>query len=170
MLDLNKLERELQKHSMVAAAEVYTSIDGVLTADVVQKIAIARVVGDKESHYIDAQGNDMPLSQNYSARVPMVEGVVNNANRNKITTVLQAIAKDEFLTKSITGIVVQPDQTLVMKSRNHNFDILFGRSSEVERKFANYKAFLHYASKDTLIETYKTINLKFTQQVVCTKF
>ncbi|HEU4497334.1 MAG TPA: cell division protein FtsQ, partial [Flavobacterium sp.] len=32
-----------------------------------------------------------------------------------------------------------------------------------------YKAFFQKAVQDSLINNYKTVNLKFTQQVVCTK-
>lgn len=170
ILDLNRLELELSKHDMIAEAQVYTTVDGVLMADVVQKVAIARVNSDRGSHYLDTKGDDMPMSESFSARVPVIDGVVNNANRANITRVLSAISEDDFLKTSITGIVIQPDQTLILKNRNHDFDILFGRCDEVERKFANYKAFLHYAKNDTLIDSYKTINLRFTQQVVCTKF
>jgi cell division protein FtsQ len=58
---------------------------------------------------------------------------------------------------------------LKMRSRNYSYEIQFGRPINIEKKFNNYKAFLQDAVKDTLIEQYKTINLKFTQQVVCTK-
>ena len=40
---------------------------------------------------------------------------------------------------------------------------------EIEKKFDNYKAFVHYSKNDTLIGYYKNVNLRFTEQVVCTK-
>ena len=39
----------------------------------------------------------------------------------------------------------------------------------IDKKFKNYKAFYQFASKDSIIEKYKSINLIFTQQVVCSK-
>jgi hypothetical protein len=48
------------------------SIDGVLKAVVKQKTPIARVFTDEGSFYIDYQGSTMPLSDEYTARVPIV--------------------------------------------------------------------------------------------------
>jgi cell division protein FtsQ len=82
---------------------------------------------------------------------------------------LDYIYKDAFLNKNIIGLSVTPVGNMILKSRGDDYDIVFGKPINIERKFENYKAFLQDAAKDTLIKNYKTVNLKFTQQVVCTK-
>ena len=64
---------------------------------------------------------------------------------------------------------ILPDGSVVMKNRDYDYDIIFGRTIHMERKINNYKAFFQKAVQDTLIKSYKKINLKFTRQVVCTK-
>lgn len=168
-LDLNRLEHILDNNEMIAKSEVFATIDGTLKAVVTQKTPIARVDDGERSYYIDYEGNQMPLSDNFAARVPLISGEINTENKAKITEVLKKIYDDEFLKKNITGIQILPTGSLIMTNRNYHYQILFGRTINVDKKFDNYKAFFQHAIKDTLIGNYKTINLKFTQQVVCTK-
>ena len=71
-LDLNTLEKTINKHDMIEKSEVFVSIDGVLKAVVTQRTPIARYMGDESSFYIDSKGNKMPLSEIYAVRVPLV--------------------------------------------------------------------------------------------------
>jgi cell division protein FtsQ len=56
-----------------------------------------------------------------------------------------------------------------LKNRGFDFDVEFGKPVNVDKKFANYKAFLQKAVQDSIAFQYKKINLRFTQQIVCTK-
>lgn len=168
-LDLNNVEKRLDSDPMIEKAEVYATIDGRLKAVVKQKTPIARVYEGSKSYYIDYKGSEMPLSENSTARVPLVTGDVDAVDEEKLCEVLKYIYNDDFLRKNITGIEVRKQDGLKMVARDYNYSILFGRLQNIEKKFNNYKAFFQNAVRDTLIDKYKTINLKFTQQVVCTK-
>jgi cell division protein FtsQ len=168
-LDLNKLEQSVNKNEMIEKSEVFVSIDGVLKAVVKQKTPIARVFTNEGSFYIDYQGSTMPLSDEYTARVPIVSGEINGQNRDDLYKLLRFVYDDAFLKKNIIGIQVLPSGSLKMLSRDFNYTIEFGKTINVERKFNNYKAFYQKAVLDSSLYHYKNINLKFTQQVVCTK-
>lgn len=168
-LDLNKLEKSLNNHNMIEKCEVFVSVDGVLKAVVKQKTPVARVFEDEGSFYIDYEGYKMPLSDNFTARVPIVSGGINGKNNEELNEVFRYIHDDEFLQKNIIGVQIMPNGSLKMRNRNFNYIIDFGRSINVDKKFKNYKAFFQKAVQDSLINNYKTVNLKFTQQVVCTK-
>ena len=168
-LDLNKLEKSLEQNPMIEKAEVYATVDGKLKAVIRQKKPLARVYSGSSSYYIDRNGTRMPLSESYTARVPLVTGELDKIESNKLQEILVYVYNNDFLKKNITGITVRPTGNLRMRSRNYDYEILFGKPDNIERKFKNYMAFLQDASRDSLIEHYKTINLKFTQQVVCTK-
>jgi len=168
-LDLNKLEKSVDKNEMIEKSEVFVSIDGVLKAEVKQKTPIARVFNNDESFYIDYQGGTMPLSDEYTARVPIVSGEINKQNKDELNKLLRFVYDDAFLRKNIIGIQILPSGSLKMLSRDFNYTIEFGKTINVERKFSNYKAFYQKAVSDSSLYHYKNINLKFTQQVVCTK-
>ena len=168
-LDLNKLERILDAQEMIEKSDVFVSIDGVLKAVVKQKIPIARVFTDEGSFYIDYKGSRMPLSGNFTARVPLVSGGINKKNNENLADLLRIIYDDAFLKKNIIGIQIMPNGSLLMLNRNFDFQIDFGRMINVERKFENYKAFFQKAVLDSSLYKYKKIDLRFTEQVVCTK-
>ena len=169
-LDLGSVEKTLDKNPMIQNAEVFATVDGKLKAVITQRKPIARVYDGDSSYYIDYEGRQMPLSENYTARVPLVSGDINRVGKKQLHELLRYIYDDDFLKKNIIGIEVNPSGGVVMKNRNYDCEIFLGSVVSIDRKFNNYKAFFQDAiQQDTLIEQYKTINLKFTQQVVCTK-
>ena len=168
-LDLDKLEKSITKHKMVLSANVFVSVDGVLKAVVKQKTPVGRVFDETRSFYIDYEGNSMPLSDNFTARVPLISGEINDKNIKKLSEVLKVIYNDGFLRKNIIGVEVLPSGSLNMINRNYNYKLVFGRPINIDKKFKNYKAFFQKAVLDSSLIKYKIVNLKFTQQVVCTK-
>ena len=168
-LDLNKLESALSLHGMIEKADVFVSIDGVLKAVVKQKTPIARVFDENGSFYIDYKGNTMPLSANFTARVPLISGEINKDNREYLVELFRTIYDDAFLKKNIIGVQIMSNGSLIMLNRNYNFQIDFGRMINVDKKFNNYKAFFQKAMLDDSLEKYKKIDLRFEEQVVCTK-
>ena len=168
-LDLNKLEKNLNAQEMIEKSDVYVSIDGVLKAVVRQKTPIARIFDNEDSFYIDYEGNRMPLSTNFTARVPHVSGGINKNNNEDLAKLLRIIHDDPFLKKNIIGIEIMPNGSLKMHNRNFDFQIDFGKLINMEHKFKNYKAFFQKAVLDSSLYKYKKIDLRFTEQVVCTK-
>ncbi len=168
-INLNKLEKSLNKNPMIEKSEVYVSIDGVLKAVVKQKTPIARVFDNTGSFYIDYLGSKMPLSDNCTARVPLISGEINNENKNEFQQLLQFVHDDDFLKKNIIGIQIYSNGSLRMLIRDYGFVIDFGKCANFESKFNNYKAFYQKASADMTLKKYKSINLIYLHQVVATK-
>ena len=159
----------INKQKMIQKVNVFVSVDGVLKAVVKQKTPIGRVFDEAGSFYIDYEGNKMPLSDNYTARVPLLSGEITVVKKEKLSEVLRMINEDEFLKKNIIGVQVLTNGSLIMANRNYDFQIDFGRTINIEKKFKNYKAFFQKAVLDSTLKKYKKINLKFTKQVVCIK-
>ena len=168
-LDLNKLEKTIDSHPMIDKSEVSVSVDGVLKAVVKQKTPIARISNDGVFFYVDYKGDKMPLSSNYSARVLLVSGEINDKNKEKFAELFRVIYDDVFLKKNIIGMQVMPNGRVLLLNRNYNFKIDFGQLINVEQIFNNYKAFFQKVVLDSSITKYKKIDLRFAEQVVCTK-
>ena len=168
-LDLNRLEKSINSNPMIEKSEVFVSIDGVLKAVVKQKTPIARVFNEDDSFYIDYQGGMMPVSDEFTARVPIVSGEINKVNQDEFNKLLRFVYDDDFLKKNIIGIQITPSGSIKMLNRNFDYEIEFGQTVNIERKFKNYKAFYQKTVVDSSLYKYKKINLTFTQQVVCTK-
>ena len=168
-VDLNTLETVLDDHEMIEKAQVFSSIDGLLNTRITQKTPIVRVITDNENYYLDAKGEKMSLSKNFSARVPLVTGEISVQKSKPYLFLFNEIKKDDFLSKNITGVNISASGNVILTNRSYKYKIVFGKPINVENKLKNYKAFFQHAIKDTLIESYKEINLMFTQQVVCKK-
>lgn len=168
-LDLNKIENTLNAHKMIENSEVFVSIDGVLKTIVRQRTPIARFVNSSGSFYIDCQGIKMPLSPQLSARVPLVFGELNSKNKATVFTFLKYIFDDDFLKKNIVSATILNNDDVFLKSRNHDFEIDFGKCVNFESKFNCYKAFFQKTSQDSTINNYRKITLKYDHQVVGTK-
>jgi cell division protein FtsQ len=77
-LPLDNIEKDINKLSVVKNAEVYTTIDGYLHIDVVQRTPMVRIINyNYESYYIDEEGILFPLSDKYTARVLIANGNIN---------------------------------------------------------------------------------------------
>lgn len=166
-LDLSKVEAILDHHDMIENAEVYMGIDGKMGALITQRQPIARVLG-ASSYYIDRNGKEMPLSSNYSARVPLVTGLGKD-HIEEAFPLLDYISRDTFLKKNITAVHRNPDGTFQIRLREFDFVVSLGRVSGMERKFSNFKAFYQKAMKDQKLDAYSHVNLRFGNQVVSTK-
>ena len=168
-LDLNTLETVLDDHEMIEKAQVFSSIDGSLSAHIKQKTPTVRQLSSNGSHYLDSKGIKISLSDNFSARVPLVAGDFPDEEKENYVFLFNEIHKDEFLKKNITGIRILPSGGVIMTNRNYDFDIVLGKPIQIEQKLKKYKAFIQFASRDTLINSYKEVNLMFDEQVVCKK-
>lgn len=168
-LDLNDLEKNINKHNMIEKSEVFVSIDGTLKAIVKQKTPTARVFENNVSYYLDYKGTKMPLSESFTAHVPLVVGNIDGKNKEKLGDFIRVIYDDNFLRKNIISVEILSNDDIILKNRGYDFDIVFGKLINEELKFRNYKAFFHKTIEDSTINKYRIINLKFTKQVVCTK-
>ena len=110
----------------------------------------------------------MPLSQFYSARVPLMFGF-DGSNVTRAYPIISYIKDDEFLSRHVTGINRLKGDKYSLELRKQDFTLYFGDSSNVALKFNNFKAFYKKAQKENKLDTYKKVNLQFGDQVVCTK-
>ncbi len=166
-LVLNKMEESLLKNPMIKNAEVFVTIDGSLGVKIEQRKPIARVLGSPD-FYIDEEGTKMPLSTVYSARVPIVTGNVNN-DFTDITKLLLKINEDDFMKECVIGLQIQSDETIHLKIRKNDFNILFGKPIAIENKFQKFKAFYKLTKQEGMLSSYSLVNLEFNNQVVATK-
>jgi len=168
-LFLKVLEQNIEENSMVENAEVFVTVDGVLKANVLQKKPIARVVVNGSSYYLDRNGEKMQLSKNYSARVPIVRGVLGDDDLENVYQFIQKVLKDDFMKKQVIGIQVKPKGNFDLKTRMGNQLIEFGTIESIEAKIKKLKAFYQKMEKDNSIDKYRKINIEFSKQIVCTK-
>ena len=62
-----------------------------------------------------------------------------------------------------------PKNEFVLNTRVGGQKIYLGKIGDLNQKFMNLKSFFSKTMADETIENYSTINLKYNNQVVCTK-
>ena len=164
---LKEVESRLLKNEMIRNADVFISLDGTLGAKITQRNPLGRVAASPD-YYIDDEGNKMPLSSVYTARVPLITGVTKS-DFNELTPLLIAIDRDPFMKSSIVGLELQNNGKIILRLRKHDFKVLFGKPKAIANKFQNFKAFYKKTKQDNKLSSYELVNLQFGDQVVATK-
>jgi cell division protein FtsQ len=82
---------------------------------------------------------------------------------------VNVILEDDFLKKEIIGIHKTQNEEFILSVRSGQYKIEFGSLEEMNIKFKKLKVFYNKTFVDKTIDQYKTINLKYHNQVVCAK-
>ncbi len=192
-ISIPELEKVLNSHPAIQNAEVSGDIDGEVKIDIVQRTPVCRIINsDGESYYIDSQSKLMPLNENYSARVIVVNGFVNEPyskryqysvdqiRSNKLFSqvsmlddlldVVNYINADSTLSTLIHQVYVNEEHDLELFPAVGEQKIIFGSSEFLVEKFNKLKLFYTQGLNKTDSWTkYSTLNLKYKNLVVCTK-
>ena len=167
-LVLNTIEKVIQSNDMVKKAQIYFTVDGKLVSKIVQRKPIGRIESASK-FYLDDVGKRMPLSKQYSARVPIITGKITGKTLEDAYTILNYINADDFLRKNVIGIHVEEEGNYQLRFRMENFVVNLGGVDNLNEKFKNFMAFYAKATKDNSLEKYAVVSLEFNNQVVCTK-
>lgn len=177
-INLNEFEKLIQLNPFVADAEVYADMKGDVFIEIVQKEPLLRVINSNGvSYYLDINGKKMPVSNNFTARVIVATGYIENANNADKDSVLQKqlfdvinfIREDTFLLALCEQIDVDErgEMEIIPKLSNHRF--LIGDAHELEGKFKRMKIFYNEVMKSDTVRNFTLVNLKFKNQIICAK-
>ena len=168
-VNLYRLEKSILENPYVENAAVFLSIGGTLKSVIKQRSPIVRIINGNESYYVDKKGVNVPISEHFSARVPLVTGIKSEQDITEIIALMETILADDFLRKEIIGIHKSDDGEYQFSVRSGDYKIDFGKLEEKNIKFLKLKAFYNVAFKDETIKEYKKITIKYHNQVVCSK-
>lgn len=192
-LNVPELENALNSHAAISNADVYVTINGEVKVDIKQRKPLIRII-DKydDSYYIDTEGRLMPLSDKYTAKVLVANGNFRypyNAHYMYTIKEIEAdstlrestlvddfyelakyINADEFWKAQIEQVYVNDDGEFELIPRVGDHRIIFGNMADMDEKFSKLLIFYKQGLNPTgWWNNYSVINLKFKNQVVCTK-
>lgn len=170
-IQADTLEKEiLKKIPAIKSVECYLNTSGVMKVDVRQRVPKFRVMTSDENYYVDEQRKTFPVSLNFSAYVPVVSGVVTKTfAKGKLFDLIDFIEKDKFWNAQIEQIYVVDNKNIELVPRVGSEIILFGDLTEIETKFDKLKTLYTEGFSQIGWNRYKTIDLRFADQVVCTR-
>ncbi len=129
---LKVMEQQLLVHPMIKNVQLYTIPQGELFVEVEERTPVLRVIGEK-SFYLDNTGFKMPLSNRYTATVPLFYGEIEDADIKHILALVKAAERDSFLKQEMIHLKMVNNQ-LVLGLRSHPFDVVWGKQMILQSK------------------------------------
>jgi len=174
---LRRIEEGLQKIHAIERVSVFTNVfnygeknGGSLVVRIKQRTPVCRVMGYGRTYYMDQNGLSINWSARYTPRVIIIGGNFSNEYaKEKLLPLISFLNEDKFWGAQIDQIYVGPNGDLTMIPRVGDQTILFGSPDDYLIKFRNLKALYSEGFKKWGWTTYKTINAKYLNQIVCTK-
>jgi cell division protein FtsQ len=178
-LDIQSLEDKLNANPFIEYAKVYIDMDGVIHADVKQRVPVLRVLNlAGQDFYIDQNGFKIPISDHFTARVLVANGAILEDFSGKVDTLRTQLGRDLFQTakyialdslwkEQIVQVYVNNNKDMELVPRVGNQKIIFGDAVNMNEKFRNLLLFYKNALPKVGWDTYSSINLKFKGQIVC---
>ena len=175
-IDLGRIEKALEKDVWVKNAELYFDNNNVLKVSVEEREPVARlftVTGN--TFYIDSSCMMLPLSDKFSARLPVFTGFTSDARilakddsslLCSIKNMSLKILSDTFLMAMIDQIDISTNRSFELVPKLGKQRILFGDATDVNSKFDKLKLFYKDVITQSGWNRYSTINLQYKNQVV----
>lgn len=169
-ISFESLENYMQHHSSIKEAECYRTVDGSLQVDITQRRPMARVVTRSESYYIDEEATVMPLSDLYAAHVVVITGYVSKQMaQNELFQLVHFLREKPLWYSMFLQIDVAKNGDVILIPRAGNHEIILGKIEFLDEKFTQLEALYRNEFNELGWNRYKTVNLKFKGQIICTK-
>lgn len=176
--DLHAIEKSLKRDTWVKEAKLFFDNNEMFRVKVVQREPVARIfTRSGYSFYVDNSLVMLPLSDLFSARVPVFTGFPADQKvlRSRDSLLLRDIRDlsvkingDSVISAMIEQVDITPGNEFEMIPKLGEQVILFGDASDAEQKFSRMLLFYREMLSKGRLNRYSRISLKFKDQVVAT--
>jgi len=186
-MELSHLEEQLLSHQAVRSAEIYTTIEGDLRIEIRQRKPVVRIIDrSNRNYYIDDEGYFIPVTQNYSEHVLVINGNIspgiykagaihllgNEPDTELIKDLFDMagyVYQDEFWHSQIVQVYINEQKELELIPRLGAHIIYFGSPEEYRHKLFKLETVYKEGFRFLGWNQYEKIDLTYKNQVVCTK-
>lgn len=158
-------------NKLVQSVEVFTTSNGSVVANIYQRKPILRVISDvKGSFYVDNNREIMPVSSNFAVYVPIATGVIDEEYaQNELYDFAMFLNDNPEWDAWVEQIVVRKNKDVQLIPRVGDFKITLGSLDDYREKLDKFTLFIEKGLNVVGWNRYSEINLKYDNQVVCTK-
>ncbi len=174
--NLAAMEAALKNDVWIQEAEMFFDNNEVLQVSVEEREPVARIFTTGGStFYIDSSDMMLPLSEKFSARVPVFTNfpsevkVLSKADSNLLNDIKKISIKiqaDSFLMAMIDQVDITAARSFEMIPKLGNQVIVFGDGTDVDQKFKKLQLFYKKVIMKMGWNRYSVINLQYRNQVV----
>ncbi|MFT6826915.1 MAG: cell division protein FtsQ [Roseivirga sp.] len=178
-VNLKEIEARIEKHSFIKDAQVFRDLTGHLVVKAIQNKPIARIVaGNGKNAYLGEDGEILPTSTKYTARVVVLSGnymnqlterrnVSENEYDLKLFDLINFINEDKFWSMQIAQVDVNSKGKIVMIPQVGGQRLEFGRAEDIEHKFKRLEIFFKEIMPTKGWNTYSRVNVEYKDQIIC---
>jgi cell division protein FtsQ len=178
-ISLKNLEMRIKAHKFVKDAQVSRDLQGNLKVSIKQNRPIARILqADPEKDvYLDDEGNILPLSERFTARVIPITRSGNSPALNtaffqdsvgrSYLSLLQFIDHDAFWKAQLSQMHIDVKGKISFQPQVGDQTIEFGLPEDIERKFKKLMIVYKHVLPQMGWDRYKRINIEFNDQIIC---
>jgi len=178
-INLDDIERNIKANPYIASAKVFGDMNGVIHIEIEQREPVLRIINaGGQDFYVDREGLKMPVSSNFTANVIVANGNITEFFNGKLDTLRNPLANDLYETAlfiradtlwdaQIEQLYVAENKDIELIPRVGNQRIILGDADSLDVKMRNLREFYKQAMPTVGWDAYKTINIKYTNQVVC---
>jgi len=177
-INTRDLESLLEKNPYIRGAEVSTDVSGRMEIRLEQRIPLLRVMPDgREGFYLDTEGKVLPLSDQFVPHIFLASGNISRNDGNEgggeqleeIYRFCKYVSAHPFWSEQIVQLYVNRRGEYELIPRVGAHQILMGGMEQWKIKLRNLELLYQQGLSAHGWNTYRTINLKYTNQVICTK-
>ncbi len=169
-INKNKIELLLQKNPFVEDVQVFRAANNTCRIQVTQRTPILRVWTAKENYYLDKDGFRMPTGIKYPALVHLYRGAVKEEFAKRFLVKFQKyLDENPFWAEMIDYVSVNEKEELTLYLRVEAGKVLFGKVTDIAMKLDKLLLFIEKVGTHNGLKMYKTIDLRFKNQVVVKK-
>ncbi len=179
-INVARMERVLEEDPFILDANVFIDAKNYINITIEQREPVIRIIDNNGlNYYLDKKGFRMPLSDHFTARVLVVTGNLppytpdflekENHGLKDVFELANTLMDDEFLQAQIEQIYVSNTREIVLSPKVGDQKILLGKYEDIPEKLEKLIIFYKQALPYEGWNKYKSINLKYKDQVVCEK-
>ena len=169
-IDFQMLESLIATNPHIENVQVYSLISGDLKIKISQRTPLLRVMPlSMGGFYLDENGGQMKLSGKYTARVTLANGYIEHDMMNDLFLLATFVNNNKFWRSQVQQIYVDSAQHILLIPRVGRHKIILGEVKNLEDKFANLLALYKDGLNKIGWNQYRTIDLSYEGQIVCTK-
>ena len=169
-IDLAQMEQVLEKNPYIDRALCYTTAEDKVVIRITPRIPLLHVINQKgEDFYIDNQGGTMPRGH-HTLNLIVVTGNVPSSTAGALySPMARVITEDSLWSRQIQEIHVDADGEIWLTPEGAIHIVLLGDTSNIADKLARLAVFYNEGLNKAGWNIYKTISLKYDNQVIATK-
>lgn len=166
-----RIEEVLGKSEYLENVECVKARDGQLLIRASQLVPVMRVFdGDGVSYYVNAAGKRMNASAFYHSDVPVVQGhFTQHFPPTRLLPLVSYVEHDSLLRTLVTMYTVRDSNNVFLVPSIYGHVVNMGPVEDIENKFEKLKLFYREVMPAKGWETYDTISVKWSHQVVATR-